>query len=95
MSPAVIEPVQDLKVNHLGGHNPRLHTDEALVALSICAATNPVAEIAMQQLERLKGCEAHSTVILSQVDENLMKKLGINLTCEPVYQSKKLYHKQS
>ncbi|MBQ4382644.1 MAG: DUF1846 domain-containing protein [Oscillospiraceae bacterium] len=92
MSPAVIEPVQDLKVNHLGGHNPRLHTDEALVALSICAATNPVAEIAMQQLERLKGCEAHSTVILSQVDENLMKKLGINLTCEPVYQSKKLYH---
>ncbi|MBR0062533.1 MAG: DUF1846 domain-containing protein [Oscillospiraceae bacterium] len=93
LSPAIIEPVQDLKVNHLGGHNPRLHTDEVLVALSISAATNPVAEIAMQQLEKLKGCEAHSTVILSQVDENLMKKLGINLTCEPVYQSKKLYHK--
>ncbi|MBQ6755727.1 MAG: DUF1846 domain-containing protein [Oscillospiraceae bacterium] len=93
LSPAIIEPVQDLKVNHLGGHNPRLHTDEVLVALSISAATNPVAEIAMQQLEKLKGCEAHSTVILSQVDENLMKKLGINLTCEPVYQTKKLYHK--
>ena len=93
MSPSIIEPVQDLKVNHLGGKNPRLHTDEVLVALSICAATNPVAEIAMQQLEKLKGCEAHSTVILSQVDENLMKKLGINLTCEPVYESKKLYHK--
>jgi uncharacterized protein (UPF0371 family) len=93
LSPSIIEPVQDLKVNHLGGHNPRLHTDEVLVALSISAATNPVAEIAMQQLEKLKGCEAHSTVILSQVDENLMKKLGINLTCEPVYQSKKLYHK--
>ena len=93
MSPSVIEPVQDLKVNHLGGKNPRLHTDEVLVALSICAATNPVAEIAMQQLEKLKGCEAHSTVILSQVDENLMKKLGMNLTCEPVYESKKLYHK--
>ena len=93
MSPSIIEPVQDLKVNHLGGKNPRLHTDEVLVALSICAATNPVAEIAMQQLEKLKGCEAHSSVILSQVDENLMKKLGINLTCEPVYESKKLYHK--
>ena len=93
MSPSIIEPVQDLKVNHLGGKNPRLHTDEVLVALSICAATNPVAEIAMQQLEKLKGCEAHSTVILSQVDENLMKKLGINLTCEPLYESKKLYHK--
>ena len=93
MSPAVIEPVQDLKVNHLGGTNPRLHTDETLVALSICAATNPVAEVAMQQLEKLKGCEAHSTVILSQVDEDTMKKLGINLTCEPNYETKKLYHK--
>ena len=93
ISRSVIEPVQDLKVNHLGNHNPRLHTDEVLVALSICAATDPLAEIAMQQLEKLKGCQAHSTVILSQVDENLMKKLGVNLTCEPNYQTKKLYHK--
>jgi len=93
MHPSIIEPVQDLKVNHLGNHNPRLHTDEVLVALSICAASDPLAEIAMQQLEKLKGCQAHSTVILSQVDENLMKKLGINLTCEPNYQTKKLYHK--
>ena len=93
ISPNIIEPVQDLKVNHLGGHNPRLHTDEVLVALSICAVTNPIAEIAMQQLEKLKGCEAHSTVILSQVDDNLMKKLGVNLTCEPNYQTKKLFHK--
>jgi len=93
ISPSVIEPVQDLKVNHLGNHNPRLHTDEVLVALSICAATNPTAELAMQQLEKLKGCEAHSSVILSQVDDNVLKKLGINVTCEPKYQTKKLYHK--
>ena len=89
----VLEPVQDLKVNHLGNHNPRLHTNEVLLALSICAATDPLAEIAMQQLEKLKGCEAHSTVILSQADENTMRKLGINMTCEPVYQSKNLYHR--
>jgi uncharacterized protein (UPF0371 family) len=93
ISPVIIEPIQDLKVNHLGNHNPRLHTDEVLVALSICAATNPTAELAMQQLENLRGCEAHSTVILSQVDENMFRKLGINLTCEPKYQTKKLYHK--
>ena len=92
ISPAVIEPVQDLKVNHLGNHNPRLHTDEVLVALSICATTNPTAEIAMNQIQKLRGCEAHSTVILSQVDVNTFKKLGINLTCEPQYQTKKLYH---
>jgi len=93
IAPHVLEPVQDLKVNHLGNHNPRLHTDEVLLALSICAVTDPVAELAMQQIENLKGSEAHSTVILSQVDENTLKKLGINLTCEPVYQSKNLYHK--
>ena len=93
ISPSIIEPIQDLKVNHLGNHNPRLHTDEVLIALSICAATDPLAEIAMQQLEKLKGCEVHSSVILSQVDMNTFRKLGVNLTCEPVYQSKKLYHK--
>jgi uncharacterized protein (UPF0371 family) len=93
ISPLIIEPIQDLKVNHLGNTNPRLHTDELLVALSICAATNPTAELAMQQLQNLRGCEAHSSVILSQVDENVFRKLGINLTCEPKYQTKKLYHK--
>ncbi|MGE4485192.1 MAG: DUF1846 domain-containing protein [Oscillospiraceae bacterium] len=93
ISPRVIEPIQDLKVNHLGNHNPRLHTDEVLVALSVSAATESAAETAMQQLANLRGCEAHSTVILSEVDVSVMKKLGINLTCEPVYQSKKLYHK--
>ena len=93
ISPVIIEPIQDLKVNHLGNNNPRLHTDEVLIALSICAATNPTAELAMQQLSKLEHCEAHSTVILSQVDENVFKKLGVNITSEPTYQSKKLYHK--
>ena len=80
-------------MNHLGNVNPRLHTDEVLLALSICAVTNPLAEIAMQQIERLEGSELHSTVILSQVDENLLRKLGVNVTCEPVYETNKLYHK--
>ena len=93
ISPSIIEPIQDLKVNHLGNHNPRLHTDEILIALSICAVTDPHAETAMQQIEKLKGCEVHSSVILSQVDVNTFRKLGVNLTTEPVYQNKKLYHK--
>ena len=93
ISPKIIEPIQDLKVNHLGNHNPRLHTDELLIALSICAATDPNAELAMQQIEKLEGCEVHSSVILSQVDSNVFRKLGVNLTCEPVYQTKKLYHR--
>ena len=93
ISPIVIEPIQDLKVNHLGNHNPRLHMDEVLIALSISAATNPTAEAAMRQLDKLRGCEAHSTVILSGVDSSTFRKLGINVTCEPKYQTKKLYHK--
>lgn len=93
ISPIVIKPIQALKTEHLGNHNPRLHTDEILIALSICATTNPTAAQAIEQLSKLRGCEAHSTVILSHVDENLFQKLGINITCEPQYQSKKLYHK--
>ena len=93
ISPIVIEPIQDLKVNHLGNHNPRLHMDEVLIALSISAATNPTAEVAMRQLDKLRGCEAHSTVILSGVDSSSFRMLGINVTCEPIYQTKKLYHK--
>lgn len=92
ISPDVIEPIQRLKTNHMGNSNPRLHTDEVLIALSICAVTDPVAAKALEQLHKLKGAEAHSTVILSRVDENVFKKLGINLTCEPQYQTKKLYH---
>ena len=93
ISPNVIEPIQDLKVNHMGNHNPRLHTDETLIALSMSATTNPVAELAMQQLNNLKNADAHSTTMLSGVDENVFRKLGVNITCEPVYATKKLYHK--
>ena len=93
ISPNIIEPIQKLKVNSLGNHNPRLHTDEVLIALAISATTNPVSHLAMQQLDKLKGCEAHSTVILSQVDVNTFRKLNCNLTCEDQYQTKKLYHR--
>ena len=94
LSPFIIEPIQHLKVDHLGNHNPRLHTDEILLALTISAATNPTAEVAMQQLYKLKGCQVHSSVILSAVDQKTFQKLGIDLTMEPVYQVKKLYHKK-
>ncbi len=91
ISPETIQPIRHLKVDHLGNRNPRLHTDEVLIALAICAATNPDAEKAMEQLENLRGCEVHSTVILSQIDEKIFKRLGINLTCEPNYKTKKEY----
>ncbi|MBO4775574.1 MAG: DUF1846 domain-containing protein [Lachnospiraceae bacterium] len=86
-------PIQDLKVKHLGNRNPRLHTDEVLIALSICAATDEDAKAAIEQLQNLRGSEVHSSVILSHVDKNVFRKLGVNLTCEPVYETKKLYHK--
>ncbi len=92
IAPGIIEPIQHLKVEHLGNHNPRLHTDELLIALSICAVTNPLVELAIDQLDKLRGCEAHSSVILSRVDENLFSKLGVNITYEPRYQAKKLFH---
>ena len=92
ISPAVIQAVQHLKVDHLGNRNPRLHTDELLIALTISAASSETAALAMDYLDKLAGCEAHSSVILTQVDSKTFKKLGINLTCEPRYQVKKLYH---
>ena len=92
ISPAVIEPVQRLKTEYLGNRNPRLHTDEVLIALAISAVTSPTAAKALEQLDKLCGCEAHSSVILSQVDARTLKKLGVNVTCEPKYQVKKLYH---
>ena len=85
ISPVAIDPIQHLKVEHLGNRNPRLHTDETLIALSISAATNPTAELAREQLSKLRGCDVHSSVILSAVDEKTFKRLGINLTCEPRY----------
>lgn len=93
ISPNIIEPIQKLKVENLGNNNPRLHVDEILIALAISATTNPLSHLAMAQLAKLKGCEAHSSVILSDVDMNVFRKLGINLTCEPKYHTKKLYHK--
>ena len=88
ISPVIIEPIQHLKVDHLGNRNPRLHTDEVLIALSICAATNPTAELAMEQLNKLRDCEVHSSVILSSVDEKVFRRLGVNITCEPIYETK-------
>ena len=93
ISPSVIEPIQKLKTEVLGNRNPRLHSDEVLLALSICAATDNEAARAVDKLNSLRGCEAHSTVILTQVDEDVYRKLGIRLTCTPKYQTKKLYHK--
>ena len=71
----------------MGNRNPRLHTDEVLIALSMSAVTDPMAEKAMEQLDKLRGCEVHSTVILSAVDENVFKRLGANLTCQPRYRA--------
>lgn len=93
IAPEIIQPIQHLKVEHLGNQNPRLHTDEVLIALTICANTDNNAELCMQQLHKLAGCDVHSSVILSEVDEKTLHSLGINLTCEPQYQSKKLYHR--
>lgn len=90
--PGLIAPIQDLKIQSLGNHNPRLHTDEVLIALSICSTTDERARRALDVIRQLRCCDAHSTVILSPVDENIFKKLGINITSEPVYQTKKLYH---
>ena len=93
ISPTVIEPIQHLKVDHMGSRNPRLHMDEVLIALSMCAVSDENAERAIAQLENLKGAQAHCTVILSQVDDNLFNKLGIQITCDPQYETNKLYHK--
>ena len=93
ISPEVIEPVQELKCKYLGNHNPRLHSDEVLVALSVSAASNENATMALSMLPQLKNCEAHSTVILPAVDDNTFRRLGVTLTRDPGYQSHKLYHR--
>lgn len=92
IAPLFIEPVQALKVNFMGSRNPRLHTDETLMALSICAVNNPNAKRALDRLSDLNGCELHSSVILSAIDQKTLKKLGMNLTFEPRHQTKKLYY---
>ncbi len=92
ISPEIIAPIQTLKTAHLGNHNPRLHTDEVLIALAVSAVDNEYARRAMAALPKLKYAELHSTVILAQVDASTFRKLGINVSCEPKYQTKKLFH---
>lgn len=92
ISPSAIEPIQALKINYLGSKNPRLHTDEVLIALSASAASDETARKALEQLPKLRGCQVHTSVMLSDVDINVFKKLGVDLTCEPVYEHKRLYH---
>lgn len=94
ISKNVIEPIQHLKTEQLGNHNPRLHTDEILIALTITATNNPTSAIALEGLKELRGAEVHSTVMLSEVDASIFKKLGMHLTCDPMYQTKKLFHKK-
>ena len=84
ISQSLIEPIQFTKMNYLKGKNPRLHTDEVLVALSILSTTNEDCRLALEQLPKLNGCQVHSTVMLSEVDRKIFKKLGIDLTCDPM-----------
>ena len=93
ISNQVIEPISALKLQSLGHHNPRLHSDEVLIALAISALTNPLADMARAQLGTLRGCDAHFSVIISEEDIKLYKRLGIHVSCEPKYESKRLYHK--
>ncbi len=93
ISPEAIMPIQHLKVEHLGSKNPRLHTDEVLIALASSAIGNPLADKAMDQLALLRDCQAHISVVLSSVDMRIYKKLGLQVTCEPKYETKKLYHR--
>ena len=92
VSKDALEPIQTVKTRFLGSINPRLHTDELLIALSVSAASNELAKKALHQLPTLRNCEVHSSVILSSVDEKIFKKLGMHLTCEPKYETNKIYH---
>lgn len=92
ISPESIEPIQKLKVDYLKSVNPRLHTDEVLIALSASAARNETAALALRQLPKLRGCQAHTSVMLSDVDIKIFKKLGVQLTCESDYENGHVYH---
>ena len=89
ISPSAIEPIQRLKTGYLGSKNPRLHTDEILIALSTSAATSKNAQMAMEQLSKLRGCQAHASVKISSVDARIFHKLGVQLTCEAKYEAHK------
>ncbi|MGO5052038.1 DUF1846 domain-containing protein [Lachnospiraceae bacterium LCP25S3_G4] len=92
ISPTAIEPIQTLKTKYLGSKNPRLHIDEVLIALSISAASNPTAQLALEQIPKLAGCQAHTSVMLAAVDVKQFKKLSIQLTSEAKYENKTIYH---
>ncbi|GAA1124610.1 DUF1846 domain-containing protein [Citricoccus alkalitolerans] len=94
LSPAAIEPIQTLKTEHLGSRNPRLHTDEVLIALSVSAASDPNARRALDELRNLTGCDVHTTTILGTVDEDIFRNLGMLVTSEPRFQRKALYRKR-
>ena len=93
ISRSALEPIQRLKIGSLGSRNPRLHSNEILIALAISASTDPQAAHAMAQLPNLKGCEAHSTVILSAPDMDVYSRLGLHMTCTPKYQTNSLFHR--
>ena len=93
IAPAIIEPISQMKIDKLGNHNPRLHLDEILIALAISATTNPLADMALKKIDELKFTQAHSTVILPQVDSEVLKKLKIEVTTEPEFYAHKLYSK--
>ena len=86
---SMIEPIQHTKISYLGGHNPRLHTDEVIVALSVLSEQDENCRRALEQLPKLRDCQVHSTVMLSDVDQRIFKKLGVQLTCEPVMKTVK------
>ena len=90
---SAIEPIQTVKVQYLGSNNPRLHSDEVLIALASSANQNPKAAAALKVLAELKGCQAHCSVILSPADAVTYKRLGLQLTCEPRYQTNNLFHR--
>jgi uncharacterized protein (UPF0371 family) len=92
ISPIVLEPILNLKSKTLQGENPSLNSEEILIALSISAATNPTAQVALEKLAMLKGCQAHSTTILSGNDDQILRKLGVDVTSDPEYQSESLYY---
>ena len=93
ISAQVLEPICELKTNYLKHKNPRLHTDEVLMSLTISALTNPIANAAKEQLANLRGSNAHFSVIISDEDEKILRRLGVNVSCEPKYENKRLYHK--
>ena len=93
ISRQVLEPVCHLKTTYLDHRNPRLHTDEVLLTLAISALTNPLADLAKQQLPGLRGSEAHFSVIISEEDLKIFKRLGVRVSCEPKYETKRLYHR--